>query len=216
MSGCSSGAMNASAWPTVGQQDVAAGLVRLGLDGEPQVVALLHDVAGDGVDALAVAVERSRTSLAASYSAPSRPPHMTNVLAPSSAARSMLRITLRRAKRRTPRSLVVKPPSLKTGCVNRLVVTIATMMPVSARAFLNRSRTLSRVALSEPKGTRSSSWKVTATPRARRGGGPTRPGPAPGGWRRRTGRGPASRRSTDRRRTCRRAWACASFGAPRG
>src|SRR5665811_1928085 len=34
-------------------------------------------------------------SLAASYSAPSRPPHMTNVFAPSSAARSRLRKVLR-------------------------------------------------------------------------------------------------------------------------
>ena len=41
-----------------GQQDVAAGLVRLGLDRDLEVVALVLDVAGDGVDALAVAVVR--------------------------------------------------------------------------------------------------------------------------------------------------------------
>ena len=40
------------------QQDVAAGLVRLGLERDLDVVALVLDVAGDGVDALAVAVER--------------------------------------------------------------------------------------------------------------------------------------------------------------
>ena len=40
------------------QQDVAAGLVRLGLDGEPDVVALVGDVLAEQVDGLAVALER--------------------------------------------------------------------------------------------------------------------------------------------------------------
>ena len=40
------------------EQDVAARLVGLGLDREPDAVALLLDVAGEQVDALAVAVER--------------------------------------------------------------------------------------------------------------------------------------------------------------
>ena len=40
------------------QQDVAAGLVRLGLDGEAQVVALVGDVLAEQVHGLAVAVER--------------------------------------------------------------------------------------------------------------------------------------------------------------
>ena len=43
--------------PDGGQQDVAAGLVRLRLDGEPHLVALLDDVAREQVDRLAVAVE---------------------------------------------------------------------------------------------------------------------------------------------------------------
>ena len=95
-----------------------------------------------------------------SYSAPSRPPHSTNVFAPSSAARSMLRSTLRSAYRRTDRSLLVKPPSLNTGWVNRLVVTIGTTMPVSSSAFLKPAMMPSRVCASEPNGTRSSSWNV--------------------------------------------------------
>ena len=70
-------------------------------------------------------------SLAASYSAPSRPPHMTNVVAPSSAARSRLRSTLRSANRRTARSFEVNPPSLKTGALKRLVVTIGITRPVA-------------------------------------------------------------------------------------
>src|SRR3954449_3497216 len=71
----------------------------------------------------------------------------------------MLRSTLAIAYRRTVRSLAVSPPSLNTGAPNRFVVAISTPRPVSASAFLNRSRVASRVASS---GTRSSSWKVTA------------------------------------------------------
>jgi hypothetical protein len=64
---------------------------------------------------------------------------MTKVWAPSSAARSRLRSTFRRAKRRTCRSFEVKPPSLKTGAEKRFVVTIGVMMPVSFIAPLRRS-----------------------------------------------------------------------------
>src|SRR4051812_39212012 len=101
------------------------------------------------------------TSLAASVSEPSRPPQKTYVLAPSSAARSRLRITLRSANRRTPRSLAVKPPSLKTGWVNRLVVAMGTTRPVSSSALRNRVTIRSRSSSSLPNGIRSSSWKVT-------------------------------------------------------
>src|SRR3954453_18699885 len=100
-------------------------------------------------------------SLAAWYSAPSRPPQKTYVCAPSSAARSMLRMTLRRANRRTERSLDVKPPSLKTGCEKRLVVTIGTTSPGSSRAALNRAISRSRSPVSVPNGIRSSSWNDT-------------------------------------------------------
>ena len=72
----------------------------------------------------------------------------------------MLRMVLRRAYRRTVRSLLVKAPSLKTGSPNRLVVTIGTTIPVSSRAFLNSLMILSRSVLLLPAGTRSSSWKV--------------------------------------------------------
>src|SRR3954452_3806473 len=73
----------------------------------------------------------------------------------------MLRITLRIAKRRTERSLDVKPPSRKTGCVKRFVVTIGTTTPVSASAALKRSTILSRSAPDVPNGMRSSSWNET-------------------------------------------------------
>src|SRR3954447_19969800 len=73
----------------------------------------------------------------------------------------MLRITLRRAYRRTVRSLLVKPPSLNTGWVNRFVVTIGTFRPVSASAALNVSIRLDRSASLDPNGIRSSSWKVS-------------------------------------------------------
>ena len=53
--------------------------------------------------------------MAAPDSAPSRPPQATKIWAPSSAARSMLSAALRSANRRTSRSLLVKPPSRKTG-----------------------------------------------------------------------------------------------------
>ena len=44
--------------PDGGQQDVAAGLVGLGLDREAEVVALVEDVVAEQVEGLAVAVER--------------------------------------------------------------------------------------------------------------------------------------------------------------
>src|SRR5690606_14026400 len=70
-------------------------------------------------------------------------------------------MTLRIANRRTPRSLLVNAPSLKTGWVNRLVVIIGTTIPVSSSAALNRAMIRSRSAASVPKGIRSSSWNVT-------------------------------------------------------
>ena len=74
----------------------------------------------------------------------------------------MLRITLRSAYRRTSRSLLVNPPSLNTGWVNRFVVTIGTTRPVSSSASRKRSmRCVARAASSLPNGIRSSSWKVT-------------------------------------------------------
>ena len=59
----------------------------------------------------------------------------------------MLRITLRSAYRRTERSLLVKPPSLNTGWVNRLVVTIGTTRPVSSSAARNRLMWSSRLGV---------------------------------------------------------------------
>ena len=44
---------------------------------------------------------------------------------------SIERIAFWIAKRRTERSLAVNAPSLKAGCVNRLVVAIGTTSPVS-------------------------------------------------------------------------------------
>src|SRR4051794_13462611 len=65
------------------------------------------------------------------------------------------------ANRRTSRSLAVNAPSLNTGWVNRFVVIIGTFIPVSSSASWNRSRCLVRSSASLPKGTTSSSWKVT-------------------------------------------------------
>src|SRR3954470_17388395 len=72
----------------------------------------------------------------------------------------MFCMTLRSAYRQTVRSLLVKPPSLKTGSPNRLVVTMGTTRPVSARAALNSSMIRARSLLLDPGGIRSSSWKV--------------------------------------------------------
>ena len=58
ISGYSSSWMNASACPTVGQQQVAARLVRLRLERDLHRVALLGDVRAARVDRLGVAVER--------------------------------------------------------------------------------------------------------------------------------------------------------------
>ena len=73
----------------------------------------------------------------------------------------MLRSVLRKAKRRTLRSLAVKAPSLNTGWEKRLVVIISTTMPVSSRAARKRLIAASRAPSSDPKGIKSSSWKVT-------------------------------------------------------
>ncbi len=73
----------------------------------------------------------------------------------------MFRMTLRRAYRRTSRSLAVSAPSLNTGWVNRLVVTIGTTSPVSSSAARNRFTCSSRSPAPDPNGIRSSSWKVT-------------------------------------------------------
>jgi len=69
----------------------------------------------------------------------------------------MLRITLRSANRRTARLLLVNPPSLNTGWVNRFVVIIGTTRPVSFSAAVNRSMWRPRAASSLPNGIRSSS-----------------------------------------------------------
>src|SRR5215469_9646646 len=91
----------------------------------------------------------ARTSLLAPDSAPSRPPQHTQTPAPSSAARSRLRMTLASANRRTSRSLAVNAPSLNIGCENRLVVAVVTTRPVSASArrksAIRRSRSAGRV-----------------------------------------------------------------------
>jgi hypothetical protein len=79
------------------QQDVAARLVRLGLQREPQSEVVVDDVLRERVHALAVAVEGGPHVLGAVVlRALAAAPHDVG-LAPSSAARSMLRITLRSA-----------------------------------------------------------------------------------------------------------------------
>src|SRR5918994_1575629 len=101
------------------------------------------------------------TSLAASASTPSRPPHITYTVAPSSAPSSMASRVLAMANRRTAGSLAVNAPSLKTGRENRLVVAMGTRMPVSSSARRNRLRMPSRSVGDDPGGPRSSSWTST-------------------------------------------------------
>ena len=84
--------------PDGGQQDVAARLVRLGLEGESQVVAAFDAVLGEEVERLAVAVERGADVFGDVDLRPlaSAPEHVGR-RAERSAARSRLRITLRSA-----------------------------------------------------------------------------------------------------------------------
>ncbi len=55
----------------------------------------------------------------------------------------------------------VKAPSLKTGWLNRLVVAIGTFILFSSSAFLKRAICAARSEGEDPKGIKSSSWKVT-------------------------------------------------------
>ena len=73
----------------------------------------------------------------------------------------MLSATFRIAKRRTSRSLFVKPPSRNTECENRLVVTIGTTIPVSSKRLSERLEVLLALLLRRPNGKTSLSWKVT-------------------------------------------------------
>src|SRR6516165_7535149 len=81
--------------------------------------------------------------------------------APSSAARSRLRMTLARANRRTSRSLAVNAPSLNIGWENRLVVAVVTTRPVSASARLKSAIRASRSPGLAAKSNTSLSWKLT-------------------------------------------------------
>ena len=103
----------------------------------------------------------ARTSLLAPDSAPSLPPQHTYTPAPSSAARSRLRMTLARANRRTSRSLAVNAPSLNMGCENRLVVAVVTTRPVSASARVKSAIRASRSPGLASKSNTSLSWKLT-------------------------------------------------------
>ena len=117
------------------QQDVAARLVRLRLQREPDAVAVVAARSRP-------ACRRPRGSGRAPPARPSRcrtrcpraRPTSRRCARRAAAARSMLRITLRSANRRTARSLLVNPPSLNTGWVNRFVVIIGTTRPVSFSA----------------------------------------------------------------------------------
>jgi hypothetical protein len=57
----------------------------------------------------------------------------------------------------TARSLLVNPPSLKTGWVNRFVVTIGTVIPVDSSAAEILPIARRRSPSEQPKGNRSSS-----------------------------------------------------------
>src|SRR4051812_11568317 len=94
-------------------------------------------------------------------SVPSRPPQKTYTSAPSSAPRSIERIALPIAARRTRRSFEVKAPSLNAAWPNRFVVAMPTVRPVSSSADLKPATMRSRSAAEEPHGTRSSSCRLT-------------------------------------------------------
>ena len=143
-----------------GQQDVAARLVGLGLQGEHDRVALVEHVLAEHVERLLVAIERSAHVLGRPglRSLPTTPGDER--AGADSAARSRLSATLRMAKRRTSRSLFVDPPSRKTGCQNKFVVTIGTTNPVSARADCSVATWRSRSAAEQPKGKTSLSSKL--------------------------------------------------------
>src|SRR3954469_12646997 len=72
----------------------------------------------------------------------------------------MLSAALRSAKRRTSRSLLVKPPSRKTGWEKRLVVTMGTPRPVSSSALRREPSAASFAPASASKANTSLSWKV--------------------------------------------------------
>ena len=67
---------------------------------------------------------------------------MTNVVAPTRRRGRRRRRTLRRPKRRTERSLTVRPPSLKTGWVKVFVVTISMTRPARVGGLLEPPSTL--------------------------------------------------------------------------
>src|SRR4051794_11944176 len=94
-------------------------------------------------------------------SVPSRPPQKTYTSAPSSAPRSIERIALPIAARRTRRSFEVKAPSLNAAWPNRFVVAMPTVRPVSSSADLKPATMPSRSAAEDPHGTRSSSCRLT-------------------------------------------------------
>ncbi len=77
-----------------------------------------------------------------------------------SAAMSTAWSTLRRPNRRTPRSLLVSPPSLNTGWLKVFVVTISMTRPALVVASLSWDSRACRVASSASKGKTSLSWKV--------------------------------------------------------
>jgi hypothetical protein len=71
--------------------DVTARLIRLGFPGEAVFISLSDVVFAKIVDGLAQAFDGLIGAAAGIGSTPSRPPHKTNIFAPSSAPRSMAR-----------------------------------------------------------------------------------------------------------------------------
>ena len=145
------------------QQDVAARLVRLRLEREPDVVALLARRSRRAV----FSASRYRSSAAGDVLAAAG----LGALAAAPQSRTSSRPARRRgrccaapwpARSGGPsRSLAVSAPSLNTGWVNRLVVTISTTQPGVGQR-LARTSVERRLAAVASSGTRSSSWKVTA------------------------------------------------------
>ena len=128
-----------------GQQDVAAGLVGLGLEGEAQVVARRRGRTRRG----GRAPPRSGRGPGGCPCrrrprSPRGRPRARRRWRPARRPRSMASRALATASRRTAGSLAVKAPSLNTGRENRLVVAMGTTSPVSSRASAKRATMASR------------------------------------------------------------------------
>ena len=144
------------------EEDVAAGLVRLGLQRKTQAKAPRRNVIAHEIDRFLVAVQ-GQPDVLGGFGLHSLPATPEDEDLGTELGTELGRFTgfLDRASRRTSGSLAVNAPSLKTGRQKRFVVTMGTCIPVASSARRKRLRISSRSLGDEPYGTRSLSWKLT-------------------------------------------------------